>query len=214
VTRYLVNVLAWDTKASPLHLAILGGHIDVVKELVQNHGADILLPIKLLNEYDKSPQGAILTLVLALSLPLDQAKAMTRTLLDLGASSAQADTRQTTALYYIANAKPELLDTLVEHDEPAVKRAINHLAVTGGSWDPSASSALMTAITKRNSLAALKLLETGSKAQIDYTDWLKSVDMQFDGTYPWGAKCLLLRAAQSLDQNFAHYHPLDRALLT
>jgi len=71
---YDVNVLAWDTKASPLHLAILGGHTDVVTELVQNYGADLLLPIKLLNDYDKSPRGAILTLVLALNLPLDQAK--------------------------------------------------------------------------------------------------------------------------------------------
>jgi ankyrin repeat protein len=180
---YDVNVLAWDTKASPLHLAILGGHIDVVKELVQNHGADILLPIKLLNDYDKSPRGAILTLVLALNLPLDQAKAMTKTLLELGASSAQADTKQATALYYISNAKPELLDTLVEFDEPAVKRAINHLTVTGHTWSPSASSPLMSAISKRNGLAALKLLETGAATQIDFKDWLKSVETQYSERY-------------------------------
>jgi hypothetical protein len=40
--------------------------------------------------YDKSPRGAILTLVLALNLPLEKAKAMVQTLLSLGASSAQA----------------------------------------------------------------------------------------------------------------------------
>jgi hypothetical protein len=46
---YDVNVLAWDTSCSPLHLAILNGHIEVVRELVQTFGADVLLPIKLLN---------------------------------------------------------------------------------------------------------------------------------------------------------------------
>jgi len=105
---------------------------------------------------------------------------MTKTLLELGASSAQADTKQTTALYYISTAKPELLDTLVEFDEPAVKRAINHLAVSGKSWYPSTSSPLMSAISKRNGLAALKLLETGAATQIDFKDWLKSVETQSD----------------------------------
>ncbi|KAF2109716.1 hypothetical protein BDV96DRAFT_502176 [Lophiotrema nucula] len=177
---YDINVLAWDTQCSPLHLAIVHGHIDVVKELVQSFGADVLLPIKLLNSYDKSPRGAILTLVLALRLPMEKAKAMAQTLLEIGASSAQADTRQTTAFHYISTQEPELLHTLFDFDEPAAKRAINHLCVGGSSWSPSAQSPLMSAIMGGDSLAALKLLGSGANAQIDFKDWMKSVEMQYD----------------------------------
>ncbi|KAF1952642.1 ankyrin [Byssothecium circinans] len=177
---YDVNVVAWDTKASPLHLAILNGHVEVVKELVQNFGADVLLPVKLLNDHDKSPRGAILTLVLSLNLPLEQAKLMTKTLLELGASSAQADTKQTTALHYISGQQPELLETLFEVDEPAAKRAINHLAVSGSYYSPSAESPLMSAICKGNALAALQLLDYGAAPNIEFKDWMKSVETQYE----------------------------------
>jgi hypothetical protein len=116
---YDVNVLAWDLQCSPLHLAILKGHTDVVKELVQSFGADVLLPVKLFHEHDKSPKGAILTLVLSLSLPLQKAKEMTKVLLSLGATSAQADTKQVTALHYVSVREPVLLETMIQDDEPA-----------------------------------------------------------------------------------------------
>jgi ankyrin repeat protein len=177
---YDVNVLTWDSKCSPLHYAILNGHIDVVKTLVQDHGADPLLPIKLLSSHDKSPRGAILTLVLALQLPLEKAKAMTQALLEIGASSAQANTSQTTALHFISGEQPEVIETLFQFDEPAAKRAINHLAVSGSSWSPSAESPLMSAISSRNSMAALKLLEAGANPAINFKAWLKSVETQFE----------------------------------
>jgi ankyrin repeat protein len=177
---YDVNVLTWDSKCSPLHYAILNGNIDVVKTLVQEHGADPLLPIKLLNSHDKSPRGAILTLVLALQLPLEKAKAMTQALLEIGASSAQANTRQTTALHFVSGKQPELIETFFQFDEPAAKRAINHLSVSGNSWSPSAESPLMSAISSRNSMAALKLLEAGANPTIDYKAWLKSVETQYE----------------------------------
>jgi ankyrin repeat protein len=175
---YDVNVLTWDTQCSPLHYAILNGNIGVVKTLVQDFGADVLLPVKLLNSHDKSPRGAILTLVLALKLPLDQAKAMTQALLEIGASSAQADMKQATALHYISGDQPRILETLFQFDEPAAKRAINHLAVTGSSWSPSAQSPLMSAILRGNSLAALKLLEAGSAPSVDFNSWIKSTETQ------------------------------------
>ncbi|OAG06714.1 ankyrin [Paraphaeosphaeria sporulosa] len=177
---YDVNVLAWDLQCSPLHLAILKGHTEVVKELVQSFGADVFLPIKLLNDHDKSPRGAILTLVLSLGLPLEQAKEMTKTLLSLGATSVQADTKQMTALHYVAVKEPELLEILIQEDEPAAKRAINHLGVLGSSWRPSSQSPLMSAISSGNALAALKLLESGANPSIDFKDWMKSVEPQFD----------------------------------
>ncbi|PVI06470.1 ankyrin [Periconia macrospinosa] len=172
---YDVNVLAWDLQCSPLHLAILHGNVDVVKELVQNFGADVLLPIKLLNENDKSPRGAILTLVLPLNLPLDKAKLMTKTLLELGASSAQADTHQTTALHYISCYQPELLDVLFEMDHPAAKRAISQVSTLPSVYRSSAQSPLMSAITKKNTLAARKLLGKGANPVIEYKDWIEAL---------------------------------------
>lgn len=178
---YDVNVLAWDLQCSPLHLAILKGHTEVVKELVQSFGADVLLPIKLLNEHDKQPRGAILTLVLSLNLPLGEAKEMTKTLLSLGATSAQADTKQTTALHYISVGEPALLDVLMQHDGPAAKRVINHLGGFGtSSYYPSTRSPLMSAISSGNALAALKLLESGACTSIEFKDWIKSMESQFN----------------------------------
>ncbi|KAF2867127.1 hypothetical protein BDV95DRAFT_528151 [Massariosphaeria phaeospora] len=169
---YDINVLAWDSQCSPLHLAILAGHVDVVKKLVQTFGADVLLPIKLLNDHDKSPRGAILTMVLALRLPLEQSKAMIRVLLDLGASSAQADMGQITALHSIAIHRPELLETLFEIDEPAAKRAVNHFVAT--RYSP-VESPLMSAITEGNALAATKLLDAGAEHTIQFNDWTKAM---------------------------------------
>ena len=113
---YDINVTAWDTAVSPLHLAIAKGHIDVVKCLVQEFGADILLPIKLFNDHDRSAKAAILTLVLALQLPAKEAEQMARTLIQLGASSAQASVDQTTALQCCVADTPDLLDTLGDAD--------------------------------------------------------------------------------------------------
>ncbi|MCJ1397484.1 hypothetical protein MMC11_000677 [Xylographa trunciseda] len=62
---YDVNVLAWDSPVSPLHLAILEGHISVIELLISKFGADVLLPpVKILYRYMKQPNAAILTLVL------------------------------------------------------------------------------------------------------------------------------------------------------
>lgn len=86
---YDVNVLAWDSPVSPLHLAILGGHAEVIKTLISTFGADALLPIKIVNQYTRSPQHAIMTLVLAARLIGKSALRVTHELLVHGASSAK-----------------------------------------------------------------------------------------------------------------------------
>lgn len=177
---YDVNVLAWDSHTSPLHLAILNGHVDVVEELVSSFGADVLLPIKLLSS-ENTPTAAILTLVLALQLPLEKAKAMTQKLLQLGASPAQADLNHNTPLHYLAASKySELLDLYHHHDEPAVKRAIDHLAFAGHSWNPEPYSAFAAAINAKNVIGAIKMLEAGAETTLEFSHFVKSAKAVFD----------------------------------
>ena len=177
---YDINVVAWDVACTPLHIAIAEGNIAVAKELVQAFGADVLLPVKLFNSFDKSPRAAILTLVLALNLPFEKARDMALALLQLGASSAQADMKQTTALhYYIAN-KSEAVSTLFENDEPAVRRAINQLSVGGSSVQAQVASPLTTAIAVRDSIQVLKLLEAGAKPMIDFGVFMKAVLTRYE----------------------------------
>ncbi|KAK5146469.1 hypothetical protein LTR04_001040 [Oleoguttula sp. CCFEE 6159] len=180
---YDVNVLAWDIPVSPLHLAIVNGHIAVVKELVQTFGADVLLPVKLLSEHDKSPRAAILTLVLALQLPTEQATDMIKTLLELGASSAQADVDQVTAFHYtVAQDAEALFSTLLTEDASAVKRAINHLSLNGHPYNPSVQSPLMTAIMNQGEIGARDLLKAGARATIDFGEFMKSYQVKFDNS--------------------------------
>ncbi|KAE8349898.1 hypothetical protein BDV28DRAFT_151457 [Aspergillus coremiiformis] len=180
---YDINVLSWDSHASPLHLAILNGHIDVVEELVASFGADVLLPIKLLNDYN-NPRAAILTLVLTLQLPLEKAKAMTQTLLQLGGSPAQADLKHNTPLHYIAaSTYNDLIDIFLAQNKPATQKAINHLALVGSSWSPDAYSALMIAISAKNTIGAIKLLEAGAEPSIDFGKFLRSGQVAIEGNH-------------------------------
>ena len=39
-----INITDWDYQMSPLHYAIVNGHVDVVKLLVSEFGADVLQP--------------------------------------------------------------------------------------------------------------------------------------------------------------------------
>ncbi|KAE8375542.1 ankyrin repeat-containing domain protein [Aspergillus bertholletiae] len=172
---YDINAVSWDSHTSPLHLAILKGHVDVVEELVATFGADVLLPIKLLNNHNNSPRGAILTLVLTLQLPIEKAKAMTKKLLQLGASPAQADLKYNTPLHYIATSTyDDLIDVFLDQNKPATLKAINSLAFVGYSWNPDAYSAFMTAINAKNPIGALKLLEAGAEPSIDFEKFVKS----------------------------------------
>ncbi|KAL2857374.1 ankyrin repeat-containing domain protein [Aspergillus pseudoustus] len=170
-----INAIAWDTKASPLHLAILNGHVAVVEELVSSFGADVILPIKLVNTYNNSPRAAILTLVLASQLPKEAAKAMSQKLLEIGASPAQADTNHKTALHYLAHSgSPELLDIYRQVDRPAVDRAINHLAISGTYYDFNVESPLTSAIAAKDVTKTLKLLEIGAHPTISLEEFLKA----------------------------------------
>ncbi|KAJ5371091.1 uncharacterized protein N7496_007183 [Penicillium cataractarum] len=187
---YDINVTAWDNLASPLHLAIIHGHVETVKELVTSFGADVLMPIKITDDYSKRPKAAILTLVLVLALPLDKAREMSQTLLKLGASPAQGDTSHYTALHYIAQSDySELLDVYQEHDGPAMQRAINHMVVQGYWYSASFSftSALVNALCAKNSAGAKKLLDIGATPTIELADCLKALKSQMPDAMRHGA---------------------------
>ncbi|KAI1764033.1 ankyrin [Hypoxylon sp. FL1150] len=177
---YKIDIVAWDSKCSPLHLAILGGHCEVVKLLCQEFGADVLLPVKFGDGSYSNPNIAILTLVLALALPVDQAVRMAETLLGLGATSSQADASSVTAFHrYIQNGQHKLIDNLWENDKMGLKAAINHVAINGNFRNSSATTPLMTAIDNGDSILVLKLLEAGAKPDIDFDSWLKSAKVSF-----------------------------------
>ncbi|KAK0624036.1 hypothetical protein B0T14DRAFT_428976 [Immersiella caudata] len=170
---YKIDVLSWDIPCSPLHLAIAAGHEEVVSTLCE-FGADAILPVKFLDS-ERQPTAAILTLALALSLPLEKAKSMARLLLKLGASSSQADLHGCTALHrYVEHAETEMIDTLWELDKTGVKAALNHLIIGISYWNPQAVSPLHTAITNGNSMLVLRLLEAGANPNIDFESWLRA----------------------------------------
>ncbi|KAL8927248.1 MAG: hypothetical protein Q9208_002424 [Pyrenodesmia sp. 3 TL-2023] len=165
---YDVNVLAWDAPVSPLHLAILGGHSEVVKTLISTFGADALLPIKVVDQYSRNPQHAIMTLVLAARLSCPAAAQVTHELLAHGASSAQADIYRVSAFHYLtAKKKIDLLKICVEEDGAAVAGALNHLIVEDSYLRAQVASPLITAIKSGDVDLVNYLLDVGAKPAID-----------------------------------------------
>ncbi|KAL4964077.1 ankyrin repeat protein [Aspergillus stella-maris] len=185
---YDINVQSWDNKTSPLHLAILNGHIDVVEELVTSFGADALLPVKLVHSYRNAPRAAILSLVLAMRLPKDAAKAMTEKLLQVGASPAQGDMNHKTALHYLSHyGHPDLLEVYAQHDSPGVSRAINHLSTQGSHYSFSAESPLTHAITVKDRKKITTLLDMGAHPSIQIEEYIKAAETMEAGTH-WGSR--------------------------
>jgi ankyrin repeat protein len=176
---YDVDVLAWDSPVSPLHIAIMGGHIDTIEELVNNFGADVLLPVKLIDAYSKNPRAAILTLVLAaqLSEPIMSAKC----LLKLGASSTQADMNEVSTLHYIVNeGKVDVLNLLAEYDRPAASKAINYLVVSGWQHQPQVDTPLLTAIRGSHQSVAERLLELGARPTVAFDEFAQAYHRKWE----------------------------------
>lgn len=179
---YDVNVLAWDTPVSPLHLAIANGHIETVRSLVQDFGADLLLPVKLVNDFNKSARAAILPLVLALQLAPQKATEMTKVLIALGASPAQADTDHITALHYFAAYGADILNTMITADRPAAERAVGHLSMSGHQYSPMARSTIHAAIEKKDAAGVDALLDLGASPEVDYSAYVTSYKSRWDLT--------------------------------
>lgn len=166
---YDINVVAWDLQCTALHFAIMGGHIPVIRLLVGEYGADVLIPIKIGSKHISNQ--AILSTVLATALPDDKAKEVIDTLLQLGATSAQADMDHYTAIHYVVQRNNlALLDTFYERDGPAVKSVIN--LVTMEDYK-SARTMLSMAIKDGRDEMIGKLLSLGAKPTISFEDFIK-----------------------------------------
>ena len=185
---YDVNVLAWDTPVSPLHLAILGGHTEVIKVLVSTFGADVLLPIKVVDTHSQNPKHAIMTLLLAAQLSGSTSLDVTKELISLGASSAQGDMQQISAVHYVvAKRKVLLLKACLEDDGAAARSVLSHLTLEKVHWRPESNTPLTTAIKSGNEELVDTLLDFGAKPFIDVDDFAAAYT-QANGnrsTYGW-----------------------------
>ena len=180
-----VNVLAWDSPVSPLHLAILYGHVKVIELLIDRFGADVLLPIKLLNDYNRSPRTAILTLVLAAQLPPPQDDVVAKQLLDRGASTGQADLNQISAVHYmVILRKVRMIKSLFAEDGPSIKAALSHLAVTGSTYNPQISAPLLTAIKSKDETLVANLIDLGVSHNISFQEYAQAYLASF-GKQKW-----------------------------
>lgn len=183
---YDIDVAAWDSHCSALHLAILGGHTEVVKVLCQEFAADVLKPVKIAEEEYPTNRFAILTLVLALALPFHEAANMAETLMSVGATLSQADLDGITAFHrYVQLGSTKLIENLWENDKMGLKTAINHVVVAG-SWRQNVTTPLMSAIDRGDPIMVLRLLEVGANPEVDFDSWLKGAKFTVEhslGTY-------------------------------
>jgi ankyrin repeat protein len=116
-----------------------------------------------------TPAGSLLTLVLSLSLPVEKAISMTKTLLSLGATSAQADINGVTAFQqYVEENAESLVKTFLEMDQTGSKTAINHVVVPDYG---TPQTPLQMAVHKGNLGLVLQLLEHGAATEVDFESW-------------------------------------------
>ncbi|WEW58217.1 hypothetical protein PRK78_003685 [Emydomyces testavorans] len=158
-----IDVLSWDTPISALHVALLNGHAEVVDIIATEFGANAALPIVWKNQSSwASNQDVTLSMALTTHHPLEKAKKVLRKLLELGASSTQADMKHITAFHSVVmEGEAALIDVLFELDGPAAQLAINHPLVDM-SWEPKTALPLSTAVKERGVSMINKLLEHGA----------------------------------------------------
>lgn len=133
--------------------------------MIKEYGADVLLPVY-------KPNNTLLTLVLALALPVEKATEMAKALLAVGATSAQADIDNVTSFHRYVEANAEsLLESLWEADPVGAKTAINNM---GFIDNHTCETPLQVAVKKGNLALVLKLLERGAVTHIEFEAWYVS----------------------------------------
>ncbi|EPS41484.1 hypothetical protein H072_4612 [Dactylellina haptotyla CBS 200.50] len=199
-----LNLTDWDYQMSPLHFAIVNGHKEVVELLVSEFGADVLQPVKVGFDYQGIPRSALLTIHLIVNLPKkEQRERMLRTLLELGASSAQADMSGVSAFMRIVQMGDlDCLKILFEEDAASAMAAAKHI-ISSDSWRATPNNSLIVAIRLGDQDKALMLLDKGISPEITFDEFVKATKKPNNSAN---------RA--SMYQNFLDYHeqPAELAL--
>jgi hypothetical protein len=167
------DIVTWDTGCTPAHVATIFGNLEALHFLLNEHGTDPKIPIKLKNHHNKEPRAAILSLVLALNLPEEILEEAAEELVAAGATCSQADLNGKTAFRYFVDQGLYALDTIVKVDEKHAKAILNYMSIKN-IWQPSVTNALSTAIKNHDAKTAAKLLDLGAKISIDYDDWAQA----------------------------------------
>lgn len=193
-----VDKPAPDNFATPLHLAILFGHRDAVRYLVQEFGADINRGLAIPGRRDGEPERVIPTLALSLHLPPEDVLGMWSLMVDL-----KADLENQLLPHYIAlSGNVEILKSYLEAKKPAgamsTKEALNSLCQiqasshgpeqtgVGNDLNKVISSPLTGAIAAGDETMALALLNEGASPVIDD---------------PHGAECARQPVAMAIEAN-------------
>lgn len=114
-----------------------------------------------------------MTILLAMALPTERAKAVVKLLLDLGATSSQADMNHTSVLHFVvAQDNHEILDMLLTNDRPVACSVLNWM--TTPAWGNQGDTPLTTAIQLRYEDMVSKLLSIGAKPDISFDSWVKT----------------------------------------
>lgn len=143
-----------------------------IKYVLRTSFAPLLTQFRLVEPGTSNAKGAIMTLVLAMTLPKEKAKAVAKLLVNLGASSAQADMDHYTAFHYaVLENNEEVFDTLLAEDRP---KALSVLEVFGArKYDSQGYTPLATAVLKGHEIIAEKLLSLGAETTLRFEDWKK-----------------------------------------
>lgn len=98
---------------------------------------------------------------------------MTKTMLSLGATCAQADKNGITAFHRLVHQDASaLVEVILDSDKIGVKNAINHMAFS--TWSSSTRWPLKDAIENDNTRLILQLLDVGAAPHIGFELWLKA----------------------------------------
>ena len=176
-----VDVYAWDVQVTALHYAVVLGNEEIVRDLVSTFAADVLVPVKLLDMWNRRPREAILTSVLVLGLPEHKKEEMLKTLIKLGASSSQADMDRVTALHrFVKTRSQNLVEILLHLDGPAAKRAVAQMITNVHYYAGSEVQApLVTAIRERDLELTDMLLGAGATPAFSLQDIQRSRDYTY-----------------------------------
>jgi ankyrin repeat protein len=166
------DAVAWDSGCSPIHIATVFGNVEALNYLLNDHGSDPNVPIKLRNTWNNCPRAAILSLVLALTLPAQDCEAIAAELIDAGARCTQADLNRTTAFQYYVNQGVDALETIVSLDRKHAMSILNYINFPGSSWYPVCQTPLTMAIQNKDLKTAKRLLQLGATPTIEYDAWL------------------------------------------